>query len=88
MDVGQLFLGCVADNYLRYFKSLTNLFAIPQYIELGGRTYMLGRKLGEGGAADVFLATQAPTSTAEVPQQYALKKVRSSIVRQQQCTRT
>jgi hypothetical protein len=72
MDVSGLFMGCIAGSYLKY---LSSFFLLPLRVEFPRRTVTLGRKLGEGGAADVFLATadvMIPGSTSE---QFALKKV-------------
>ena len=77
MNASDLVLGCIADIYFRYLKTLGGLFTAPEFVVLSGRTYTLGRNLGSGGAADVFVATAHPSLGDQVaPEQYALKKVR------------
>jgi hypothetical protein len=76
MNASDLVLGCIADSYFKYLKSLSGLFTPPEYVELSGRAYTLGRSLGSGGAADVFVATTcSDSSTDSSSEQYALKKV-------------
>ena len=77
MNAGDLVLGCIADSYFKYLRTLGGLFTPPEYIELSGRTYTLGRSLGSGGAADVLVATACSSLGGDsTPEQYALKKVR------------
>lgn len=76
MNAGDLVLGCIADSYFRSLKTLGGLFTAPEYVTLSGRTYTLGRSLGSGGAADVFVATAySSLGDQSAPEQYALKKV-------------
>jgi hypothetical protein len=74
MDVSGHVVGCIANNYFYYLKALEELFIPPQRLELAGHTLTLRRKLGEGGAADVYLAYGAPSTNGTSPE-FAVKKV-------------
>jgi hypothetical protein len=74
MDVGGLFMGCIARNYSYYLRALGDLLLPPERLVLAGHALTLGRKLGEGGAADVYLAHGDPSADG-TSAEFAVKKV-------------
>lgn len=78
MDVSQLFSSCIAGEYVQALRSLTDLLMPAQRVDLDRYQVTIGRKLGEGGAADVFLATTDTTAPGGA-QQFALKRVRRGL---------
>lgn len=70
-----MLMGCIAGNYLKYLRPLGDMFLLPIRVQLREHTVTLGMKLGEGGAADVYRATEDVSIPGSQPGVFALKKV-------------